>query len=433
MKQKLIVLSADGMTYEDVEQIKTMPNYQKYLAGGARVKRVRSIYPTITFPCHTTMCTGVWPEKHGVLSNYPLTPGTPHSSLPWKWDYKWRAKWEEDIFRAAKRAGLTTAASFWPVSGNHPYIDYLMAEYWPQPGDTSMGEVYKRAGSSKEMQDIIEEKSKYHTLGSHPATEEYAMAVFCEVIKRYQPDLLMMHTGDIDGNRHAYGLFNDRVTKGIEDTDRYIGLLMSAVEEAGLLDCTNFVLTSDHGLLNIERTVSPNVKFAEAGLIDVDENGNLVDWKAYCMSGGTSALVYLKDPDDKEVYEKTWKLLKEMADEEVYGFTEIFTEAEIREREHLGGEFAFALETDGFTSFGDDLVRPLMRIPDCRDYRYGKATHGHLPTKGMCPVFSAKGPAFKENVTIETANLIDHAPTFAKVLGVELKGADGRVLEELLR
>ena len=68
MQQKLIVLSADAMVSEDIETLKQMPNYKKYLEGGSRVKKVRSIYPTITYPCHTTMCTGVWPEKHGVHS-----------------------------------------------------------------------------------------------------------------------------------------------------------------------------------------------------------------------------------------------------------------------------------------------------------------------------------------------------------------------------
>ena len=80
MKQKLIVLSADALVFEDVEDLKNMPNYRKYLEGGCRVERVRSIYPTITYPCHTTMCTGVWPEKHGIYGNLELRPGADYSN-----------------------------------------------------------------------------------------------------------------------------------------------------------------------------------------------------------------------------------------------------------------------------------------------------------------------------------------------------------------
>ena len=48
MKKKLIVFSADAMVSEDVDYLKTLPNYQKYLAGGCMVQKVDSVYPTIT-------------------------------------------------------------------------------------------------------------------------------------------------------------------------------------------------------------------------------------------------------------------------------------------------------------------------------------------------------------------------------------------------
>ena len=69
MRKKLIVISADAMVAEDLEYLKTLPNYRKYLEGGALVKHVRSIYPSVTYPCHTTMVTGVYPDKHGITSN----------------------------------------------------------------------------------------------------------------------------------------------------------------------------------------------------------------------------------------------------------------------------------------------------------------------------------------------------------------------------
>lgn len=165
----------------------------------------------------------------------------------------------------------------------------------------------------------------------------------------------------------------------------------------------------------------------------VEEAGKIADWKAVSQSGGTCAMVYLKDPNDMETYEKTHQVLKAAAEEGIYGFQSVFTEQETREKYHLGGDFSFVLETDGFTSFRDSATRPIVTTYQFDDYRYGRATHGHLPERGPQPIFSAKGPAFQENVTIETANLIDEAPTFAKLLGIELRDADGRVLEELLK
>ena len=430
MKQKLIVMSADALTYEDVEYLKTLPNYKKYLEGGVRIKKVRSIYPTITYPCHTTMCTGVWPAKHGVLGNLEVMPGADY--VPWKW-YHESVQWDEDIFKAAKRAGMTTSAIFWPVTGRHPDIDYLINECWPEPGDTSIREVFKRSGSTEEVLDIIEENLQGVKIRTHPYTDDFLMRCAKEIIVRYQPDLLMIHPANVDDYRHGYGLINDKITQGVEETDRYIGELMSAVEEAGLLECTNFVLTSDHGMLDIKRVVNPNVLLADAGLIEVDEAGKIMDWKVWCQSGGTQALVYLKDENDRETYEKAYQLLQDCAKEGIYGFDQVFTREEVSQKEHLDGPFAFALETDGYTSFGSSAVRPLISPYNITDYRYGKATHGHLPDRGLQPVFSAKGPGFAENVTIERANLVDEAPTYAKLLGLELRGADGRALTELLK
>lgn len=430
MRQKLIVISADALVAEDIEQLKEMPNYKKYLEGGCRVNKVRSIYPTITYPCHTTMRTGVWPEKHGVFGNLELVPG--ESYVPWKWFQK-SVKWDEDIFKAAKRAGLSTAAIFWPVTGNHPDIDYLIDEYWPEPGDSDMREVFQRAGSSEEVLDIIETELQGCVIRTHPYTDDFLFRCARKLILKFQPDLLMIHPANIDDYRHNTGLFNDRVSKGVEETDRYIGEIMAAVEEAGLLECTNLVLTSDHGHIDVKRRMSPNVLLAEAGLIEVDADGNITDWRAYCQSGGTSANVYMKDADDKEAYDKTWKVLSDAAKEGIYGFEKIYTEAEVREQEHLGGDFAFVLETDGITTFGERVTRPMESAFDFTDRRYGKSTHGHHPDKGPQPVFLAKGPAFLENVTIEKADLIDEAPTFARVLNIDLKNADGRVLTEFLR
>ena len=114
----------------------------------------------------------------------------------------------------------------------------------------------------------------------------------------------------------------------------------------------NFVLTSDHGQLEIKRVINPNVIFADHGLIKVGDDGNIADWDAYCLSGGLSALVFLKDPDNMEIYEKVYNLLQYMREEGIYGISQVFTEPEINEKEHLGGDFSFVPESDGFTSFG---------------------------------------------------------------------------------
>lgn len=431
MKKKLIVISADALSADDMGYLSTLPNYQRYLAGGCRIEKVTSVYPTITYPCHTTMITGVYPDKHKIPGNFELHPGCT-TDLPWLWDYKWN-NWPEDIFKSAKRAGYHTASVFWPVTGNHPAIDDLIAEYWIQDPDDTPRKAYTRMGSDERMINIIEKYMRGKKQLFHPELDEFIVDCACEVIRQYRPDILFAHPANIDAARHKYGVFNDQVTEAVKRTDDYIGRIMKAVEESGDLEDTNLVLTSDHGQMDIRRMVHLNVLLADKGFIKVNDQGIMESWDAWCLSGGMSGLVYLKKPKDKKIWTEVYEFLKELCKEGIYGISQIFTREEVREFHHLDGDFSFVLETDGFTSFGDSYKRPIVTNFINEDYRYGQATHGYLPNKGIQPVFIAKGPGFQENVVLQEGRLIDEAPTLAKLLGVSLEGSDGRPLNELLK
>lgn len=93
-----------------------------------------------------------------------------------------------------------------------------------------------------------------------------------------------------------------------------------------------------------------NALLAEEGLLDVAPDGTLKDWTAFAKSGGASALVYLKDPADQVAWNKTKIARKSSGTARSACIGEILTEAEARERYHLGGDFAFVIETDGWTA-----------------------------------------------------------------------------------
>lgn len=426
MKQKLIVLSADALVAEDMEYFKTLPNFQKYLSGGACAKTVKTCYPTITYPAHTTIATGVYPDRHCVLGNDDFDPYT--TARPWKWFHS--SVHAPDIFSVCKRAGLTTAAVFWPCTGNHPDIDYLIDEYWAQgEGDTSR-EAFIRSGSDARTLKIIDRHVGSLVDRKHPIADEFVISCAADIIREYAPDLIMIHPANIDAYRHGNGLFNDAVTRGIDETDRWLGMLLSAADDAGTLENTNVVLLSDHGQLEIKRIIKPNVLLADAGFIELDADGKIKHAKAYVHSGGMSALCYVYD---KSCYNELYNYLIHLRDEGIYGFSEVIPESEAREKYRLGGDFAFALETDGYTSFSDDCRRPLVRAFSNADYRLGRATHGYLPDKGPQPVFCAKGPAFLDSASLDRIDAVDEAPTFARILGTEMSDVDGRVLTELLK
>ncbi len=440
MKKRLIVFSVDAMVCEDLEAMHQRPNFQRMFGGGCRVLGgMRSIYPTVTYPNHVSMITGCYAGKHGVVSNNRFT--TENKEAAWNWFSD--VVQVEDIFAAAKRAGYTTACMSWPVTGCNPNVDYLMDEYWmPEPGDT-LRSSFARAGSSEEVLELIEahkdkivpgyEKGGRVNVMKWPWMDEFILGVTCDVIRKYKPELLLLHTGTFDNFRHTKGVFGEHLELARDNLDRYLGMLLDACEEAGVLDQTNFVMVSDHGQVNIRRVVHINVKLADYGLIRLDENGKLVDWDAYSFSNAMSTNVYVRDPEDRELVEKVHKVLLELRDEGVFGVGQVFTAEELREKEGLYGGFSFVIESDGYTSFGDRAVRPLVQNYDLSDYRFGRATHGYYPDLGPQPVFMAKGPDFKEGITLDRGLIVDEAPTYAKLLGVELPQAEGKPLDLFLK
>ena len=111
----------------------------------------------------------------------------------------------------------------------------------------------------------------------------------------------------------------------------------------------------------------------------------------------------------------------------------VYTAEEAQREQRLSGPFQFVLETDGYTSFGDSALRPLVKDFDSGDYRDGRATHGYLPEKGPQPILVAQGPDIAQGVVLPEGRLIDEAPTFARLLGAEMTDVDGRVIEAILR
>lgn len=437
MAKRLIVFSVDAMVTEDVEAMRSLPNFRKYLAGGSEFKNgMRTIYPSVTYPIHVSILTGCYADKHKVTSNFGFT--TEDKDATWLFSSENTAV--EDIFAAAKRAGLSTASISWPVTGRNPNIDYLIDEYWfPHSGET-MRAGFADMGSSEEMLDIMDSHTDLLAPGWEqggkknfmvwPKVDDFWIACACDIIRRHKPEVTFVHTGTFDSYRHKYGVFSSHLDEARANLDRYIGQLMAACEDAGVADETNFIMVSDHGQRDICRAINLNVKLADAGLIDVDTQGKVMGWRAFCFSNAMSTLVYVKDPkDEPEVYQ----VLRDLQEEGVFGIGRIYTAREAAEEEHLSGDFSFVVESDGYTSFGDKAVRPLVQNFDVSDYRFGRATHGYMPDYGPQPVFVAKGPDIREDVVLDRGRVVDEAPTFAKLLGLTLPQADGSAIDEILK
>ncbi len=438
-KKRILVFSVDAMVCEDLAKLLQLPNGKKYLAKGSLVEKgMRTIYPSVTYPAHVSMLTGCYAGTHGVTSNFAFTTADKEQS--WRWSGGYRV---DDIFHAAKRAGYTTGSVSWPATANHPDIDWLMAEYWmPKEGDT-LRSSFADAGSSPEMLDIIEANAKYLPEGYErggrknfmkwPEEDNFVIHVASQVIREHAPEVMFVHIGMFDSFRHANGVFGLHIDWALNYLDRYIGELMDACRIAGVLEDTNLILVSDHGQQNIRRVINLNVLLADQGLLRVDTEGKIISWDAFSFSNAMSSLIYLRDPGDKKLQERVYQELMAYCEEGIYGIGRVFTAEEAEKEEHLKGDFSFVVESDGYTSFADKAVRPLVVGFDDRDYRFGHATHGYLPDRGAQPVFAAQGPDIREGIVLERGKVVDEAPTYAGLLGVTLRDAEGQPMKEFLK
>ena len=268
-----------------------------------------------------------------------------------------------------------------------------------------MRDCFLHSGSTPEVvEKCIDPNLWMQVNRTHPYCDEFITACACSMIREFKPNLLMIHPANIDGYRHQTGLFSPKVTHGVHEIDNadWLGWLIKATKDAGIYEETDFFIISDHGQINISRVMCPNVELARRGLIDVDAEGNVRDYTAMVKSTGASAQVYLKDPTDKAALARTAEALDDMCKAGTYGISRVYTAAEAEAEEHLAGDFSFVIETDGYTSFGNDWMAPMCRAHDTTDYRFGRATHGHQPDKGPQPTLIAFGPSIKRVQSLPT-------------------------------
>lgn len=124
---KLVVISLDSMGFRDLNEWGDQaPHLQKIRDTGTWVKHVSGIFPTLTYPSHTSIITGQYPAVHGIINNTKLQPQ--RVSPDWFW-YRKNVK-ATPLYDVARQAGLTTAAFLWPVTAGSK-INYNISEIFP--------------------------------------------------------------------------------------------------------------------------------------------------------------------------------------------------------------------------------------------------------------------------------------------------------------
>jgi predicted AlkP superfamily pyrophosphatase or phosphodiesterase len=287
-QRKLVVISVDGLDQRyltDRDKLKLkIPNMRRLISEGAVADGVIGVVPTVTWPSHTTLLTGVPPSSHGILGNRrPKEEGG---------DYYWDTSMMRvrSLWHAAQEKGLTSAAITWPVSVGGP-ITWNLPEYFQ--GRNGGGMDFASI-ASKSTPGLIEAMLKEHpSIKQEWMDDRTRTLATVYLLKTHQPDLLTLHFVDLDSEQHAKGPFTGDAVRVLELTDQYIGDILKALPPNAVV-----ALVSDHGFARVERSVNLSLLLKQRGV-----NKSLV------QAGG---LVLAKD-------EEARSFLDEIAKDPKYG------------------------------------------------------------------------------------------------------------------
>ncbi|KAI7250776.1 hypothetical protein KC345_g11627, partial [Hortaea werneckii] len=389
---------------------------------GAHSNRLRSVYPTLTYVVHTTIATGVHPDKHGIHHNNPLQPFVKEEDQRWFW-FREAIK-VPTIYDAVRRHGMSTAGLLWPVSGKSS-IQYNIPEIRALGSENQSLKVL-RSGSPLYC---IRMELKYGRIRqgiTQPYLDDFTTKCAVETIKCNRPNLLMMHLIDLDDAKHMYGTDSDEVQQVILRMDQRLGEIMQAAEDAGMKDDTVFMLLGDHGQFNVRYKLHLNHLLQAKGLI-YDEDG-VMKWRAYFQCGGGSAYLHVQ-PGDKEAEQLAIDAVEEYMKDKSSGIESVCTR-EMLDRLHASPMTQVMLEARRGYCFDESLDGRLVVDLEAHGIRY--ATHGYSPDKSgyRCNIV-VSGDRIKKDYPIGDIEMVDIAPTMARILGVSFGQGDGRVLEEI--
>jgi predicted AlkP superfamily pyrophosphatase or phosphodiesterase len=417
-KPHLILISIDGFVpdyYLNPDRFGLkIPTIRRLRKNGAFSEGVVGVYPSVTYPSHTTIITGAKPLDHGIYSNRVFEEPTAVQTRQWYWEAD-RIK-TDTLWAAARRAGLRTAAVSWPVTVGAE-IDYNIPEVW-EPG-TEDGPTVEAARRSAIPAGLVEEilKATEKPPSAYVSMDDLRTDAAVHLIGRYRPNLLLLHLIDLDGVHHRRGPHSKEAYEEVEKQDARVQRLVDAVRAAGIEAQTTIALVSDHGFMPLEREFHPAVLLARAGLVKHDEAGRLVDWQAAILSHGGSAAVILREKNNEAVAQTVKKVFSEFAAQPNSPLSRVIERAEL---DKLGADpsAAFFLDAAQFCYIGGDytgeVIRPLGRN------RLG--AHGYLPERLQVRAsFILSGAGVNVGARAVVTKMTDIAPTLAALLGIELK------------
>ena len=355
-----ILISLDGFR-ADFLYLNLTPTLNQFVQEGISPKYMLPSFPSVTFPNHYTMATGMYPEAHGIVGNSFWDPNLgrefyytdPERSLQPFW---WGG---EPLWVTAEKQNVRTAVHMWP--GSEAHIEGQQIAYVDKYNGSEM--LDRKVERIMDLLDV-------------PGPQDLGV-----IAGTPRPQLIAAYVPNVDGDGHRYGPNSTEIRQTISDADAMIGGILKGLQERNLTNIVNVVVVSDHGMATTD--VSRMIQLED--LIDPAELSHVDGWPLYG----------LRPKDPKNLYPLYEKIKHEHGSN---------PNIEIYLRENMPERYHFS---------NNDRIAPLWIIPkagwaivaksefDVEDGKrkgevyHPKGLHGYDHEHPlMRAIFVARGPAF---------------------------------------
>lgn len=413
----VVLVSLDGFdptTYMDPARFGVeLPTLKALRESGSWAAGVEVQYPSMTYPGHTSIVTGVRPVKHGVYQNTQLDPATSATN----WYFENRLMKVPAIWDTAEANGLSTAGVSWPVS-----VGAKMRTLYPEsnqaPRDMTWLERARQESSPGLVDAVVKELGGFGPRDNLDPVkrDRFATTMATHIIRTVKPNLIVIHLMQTDEAQHDHGPRSPEARVAFANQDRHLAEIVRAVDEAGIRARTTFVITGDHGFYKVHSMFQPNVVLRSMGLLSTDARGAVTAWKA--QTHGFA--IKLKDRNDAATAEAITRRFASLAEGQYKGLFRVVTRPEM---DTLGADpdALLALEpAEGYTVQtsvdGDAFLAPTTR----------RGQHGYLPSNPQLRTgLILAGAGIRPGLELPFVRQIDLAPTVARLLGFDMKDVDG--------
>ncbi len=367
-KPYLILISADGFRW-DYQDLFETPALDRLAARGVRAESLQPVFPTLTFPNHYSIATGLYPSNHGIVANDFPDPDSDDWYLHKRAKIVRQGRWYggEPIWVAAERNGMVSAAFFW--IGTEADIKGIRPTYWHKFDDNISGK--------RRVKQVLK---------------------WLQMPVETRPHLITLYFEHVDRNTHNNGIGSRESVREIKRIDRYLGRLMDGIDKLPHSKDVYIILVSDHGQSGYDR---------HAKILALDKFLNL-DGIAI-VEGGTYAYLFFD--------EKSPIRARQIRDD----INAVWRHG----RAWLPDEAPGSWHTDGESGFPDVIVQPdpHFAVVSGRDKSqiFNLGSHGWDPSfKDMHGILLAAGPRLPKGKRLGTVSNLDIYPLMMEILEIPL-------------